>query len=227
MKSAISLHALLDTKSNTDNTQATSGGGPYGLACAHSLPKDKLKGVAVVVGIGSPDMSKRGLSWLNYAALLFGNYLSPSVAKWFFGSMPIGRLDLPVEQRVDMMRDDFAKAKLHPREKEFMKDRERLEDEFRVVTKVGQEAFGAGYHGVSQEAMLLTKPWTFRIEDIRKDLPVQLWYATHDDKAPPAVGKETKRRLGENATLRLLDETHGSLQWHYQEKIIENLVGLM
>ena len=43
-----------------------SGGGPYALACAAALPKEKLKAVMLVCGLGPPEIGYWGMAWLNY-----------------------------------------------------------------------------------------------------------------------------------------------------------------
>lgn len=39
---------------------AISGGGPYALACAMGLPRERLKCVSIVCGLGPPDIGMRG-----------------------------------------------------------------------------------------------------------------------------------------------------------------------
>ncbi|TKX26035.1 alpha/beta hydrolase fold-containing protein 5 [Elsinoe australis] len=43
-----------------------SGGGPYALACAATLPAERLKAVSIVCGLGLRDMSLKGMAWLNW-----------------------------------------------------------------------------------------------------------------------------------------------------------------
>ena len=43
------------------------------------------------------------------------------------------------------------------------------------------EAFRPGLHGLAWDTRLLTRPWGFRLEEIR--LPVYLWHGTADDQA--------------------------------------------
>jgi pimeloyl-ACP methyl ester carboxylesterase len=62
------------------------------------------------------------------------------------------------------------------------------------------------------------------VEDIRPDLPVQLWYGKQDSIVPLHHGEQIVVRLGGRAVVRVEDETHASLQVRFQEEILENLV---
>ena len=68
--------------------QDVSGGGPHALACAASMPPDRLKGVAIVCGIGLPNMSKSRMPWWNLAGLTYGYRYFPSVTCWYFSRDP-------------------------------------------------------------------------------------------------------------------------------------------
>ncbi len=64
----------------------------------------------------------------------------------------------------------------------------------------------------------------FRIEDIRPDLPVQLWYGKHDVFVPLYHGETIANRLGDRANLRVEDETHASIFYNWREQFLEDLV---
>jgi pimeloyl-ACP methyl ester carboxylesterase len=50
-----------------------------------------------------------------------------------------------------------------------------------------REAFRSGGQGVADELLLLTRPWTFRLEEIR--VPVRLWHGEADGVVPVAMGR--------------------------------------
>jgi pimeloyl-ACP methyl ester carboxylesterase len=64
----------------------------------------------------------------------------------------------------------------------------------------------------------------FRIEDIRPELPVQLWYGKLDTFVPPNHGVQIAARLGGRAYLRIEDETHGSIVVNRMREILEHLL---
>lgn len=51
----------------------------------------------------------------------------------------------------------------------------------------------------------------FQIEEIRKDLPIQLWYESLHANVPLQHGEETAARLGDNAYLKVEQEPHASI----------------
>ena len=71
-----------------------SGGGPYALACARVLPAEKLKGVSIVCGLGSPDMGYWGMKFPNYLGWTIGQRYFPGLCRWWFSREPGARLDL-------------------------------------------------------------------------------------------------------------------------------------
>ncbi len=67
----------------------------------------------------------------------------------------------------------------------------------------------------------------FRIEDIRHDLPVQLWYGKYDTHVPLNHGKQIAARLGGRASLRVEDETHASISQKWKKEELEDLIKSM
>ncbi|KAF2123002.1 Alpha/Beta hydrolase protein [Lophiotrema nucula] len=184
-----------------------SGGGPYALACAYALPREKLKSVAIVVGLGPPDIGMKGAQALHWVGFTFGWRIAPAWAvKYFWRTMPMGKLELSDEKRLEMLLKEVANA---PNKK----DREGLKDVdiFRLTLRGARESFRQGYEASGQDGYVCSTPFGFRVEDIRKDLPVQLWYGKHDIFVPANHGVQIATRIGSSAVLRIADETHGSI----------------
>jgi hypothetical protein len=58
-----------------------SGGGPYALACAYSLPEENLKSLSIVGGMGPIDMDTKGMNWSNW--LIFKGLMHlPAIVRW-------------------------------------------------------------------------------------------------------------------------------------------------
>ena len=79
-----------------------------------------------------------------------------------------------------------------------------------------------------------------RLEDIRKDLPVRLWYGSQDENVPANHGVQIARRIGGGGAgkgedegedgmvrLRVEDETHASLEVNWVEEQIGELLEAM
>jgi pimeloyl-ACP methyl ester carboxylesterase len=55
------------------------------------------------------------------------------------------------------------------------------------------EAFRTGGQGVAEELLLLMRPWSVRLEEIRA--PVQLWHGEADGIVPVAMGRYLARSI--------------------------------
>ena len=78
-----------------------------------------------------------------------------------------------------------------------------------------------------QDGKLIASEFGFRVEDIRPDLPVRLWYGKLDTFVPCHHGEQIAARLGSGAHLRIEDETHASLTIMWRKKVLEDLVRSM
>lgn len=200
-----------------------SGGGPYALACARFLPADKLRAVSLVCGLGSPDMGYWGMRWPNYLGWTFGQRMFPGLCRWWFGREPGARLDLSDEERLSRLRQAFekGKAKMHPKDRTVFGD----VDWMRIHLRTAREAYEQGMDGFSLDYKVLNSDFGFRIEDIRKDLPVYLWYGRLDVNVPLQHGEKIAARVGDNARLRVEeDETHASIWANFKEEYLGELV---
>ena len=199
-----------------------SGGGPYALACARYLPAEKLRAVSIVCGLGPPDMGYRGMHLMGWMGWTFGQRWFPGLARWWFSRDPGARLDLSEDERMKLMLDAYEKNKkqMDP------KDRPVLGDKNFMLMHIrrSQEAFGQGMDGMSDDFRLLNGDFGFKVEDIRKDLPVPIWHGTSDVFVPLHHGQKVAARIGENARLRLTDDTHASIWANQKAEYLGDLV---
>ena len=198
--------------------QGISGGGPYALACAALLPAEQLKAVAVVCGMGSPDMSKLGMRWSNWAGFTVGWRYLPGLSARYLSREAPARLDLNDEERLQLMYEQFFASK-PPK-----KDVAAFEDTSipRLVLASGKESWRQGTTAVQRDGKLLCLPWGFHLEDIRRDLPIHLWYGKLDQNVPPIHGEQIAAHLGPATQLRIEDETHLSItvNWVWKENVV-------
>jgi pimeloyl-ACP methyl ester carboxylesterase len=191
-----------------------------------ALPRDKLKCVSIVCGLGPPDISMRGADWLHWCAFPIGWRYTPAfLIRWFWQLGPEGRLDWSDEKRLEVLKQRVAKSAntVHKKELELMQDVDILQ----LFLRSARESFAQGFDGVDQDGRVVCADFGFRLEEIRPDLPVQLWYGTHDTFIPLNVGLQIAARLGGRAHLTAEDETHGSISQNplMKEKIIKALLG--
>ena len=67
----------------------------------------------------------------------------------------------------------------------------------------------------------------FKLEDIRADLPIDLWYGKEDASVSWQVGEALTKVLGESAKLFVRDEAHLSLAFGCREEILRSMVDRM
>ncbi|KAF2125331.1 alpha/beta-hydrolase [Dothidotthia symphoricarpi CBS 119687] len=199
-----------------------SGGGPYALALAVALPPTQLKAVALVCGIGPPDIGMRGAGWVHWLGFTIGWRYSPSfLLRWFFQRDPMGRVDLSDEQRLALMlRPSNVSAITHDKDRVLMSD----EHVVRLMLRTTREAYTQGFEGVREDGRLICVDWGFCVEDVRPDLDVQLWYGREDTFVPLNHGEQIAKRLGGRARLRVEDDTHASISMNWKREQLEGLI---
>ncbi|KAF2156547.1 alpha/beta-hydrolase [Myriangium duriaei CBS 260.36] len=202
-----------------------SGGGPSVLACAKALPSTKLKAAAMVCALGPNDIGMHGAQFANRIGFSYALRFCPTfLFRWFWHRDPIGRVDLSDDERFNMILNQVESSTSIPK-----KDREVLTDRdfmYRGLASTRQ-GFSQNVDFVLRDAILDTLDFGFKVEDIRPDLPVHLWYAENDRNVPKIHGWELKKRLGSRARLHMLDETHASLAWNWKKVILEDLLQTM
>ncbi|KAL1868287.1 hypothetical protein Daus18300_006011 [Diaporthe australafricana] len=210
----------------------TSGGGPYALSCAHALPssasKPSLRAVAIVTGQGLPDMSQ---AWPAIVVFVNKHLDLRWVMRWIFARSPAWQHDLSDEEKMESMRRSSDLRKAHPADAETAR-RADYPDLVRLFLESAREAVAQGWEGFLDETAVLSKDPGFRVEDIRADLPVQLWCGTDDTNVSPKAGEETAQRLraGGNTKVELhmeVGETHGSTQVKYRKRVLQDLLRAM
>lgn len=200
-----------------------SGGGPYVLACAFALPGDRLKRASVVCGLGPPDIGTKGVPLLQRLALAVGYPHLPGLTAWWFKRQPSGRLDLDDGERLKLLQEAIAKGP-----KPHSKDVPLLESPTFLALNLAasREAFSQGFEHATHDGTLACSDWGFKIEDIRPDLEVELWYATDDASVPFAHGEQILERLrGRARFVRGEGETHGSLEVNFMREYLGGCIG--
>jgi len=199
-----------------------SGGGPYALACARALPPEKLCAVSIVCGLGSPDMGYWGMNWMSWSGWTFGQRYFPGLCRWWFSREPGARLDLSEEERMKLSRRNFEtnKSSIHSKDLAVFGS----DDFMWWHIRRSREVYRQGMDGMSTDFRVLNSDFGFRIEDIRKDLPVYIWHGRMDNMVPLQHAEKVAARLGDNAHLKVSDDTHLSIWADYKEEYLGELV---
>jgi len=209
-----------------------SGGGPYALGCAATLPssssKPQLKAVATVTGLGLPDMSQAWpapMVWLNQRLDL----------RWLIKKLIVGgplfNMQKSDDERMEILRQVYDLKKDHPANRETAR-RANYPDMQRLFIVSSREALSQGLQGLADDARVLSRNPGFRVEDIPKDLPVQIWCGTDDTNVSPKAGEETAQRLRSSGNTKvelhmMPGETHGSVQVKFRKDYLRALLEAM
>lgn len=188
------------------------------------MPPEKLKCVSVVCGIGPPDIGMKGAGWFHWLGFTYGWRYAPGLAAWYFHRQ--GRFHLSDEQRLKISLEQAEKgaSKLPRQELGLWLDK----DIARRMVLSSRQVYTQGIRGVSQDGYLVGgADFAFRIEDIRPDLPVRLWYGKDDTFVPVNHGHQIAKRLGDNAHLRVEDDTHASIFFRWREEVLADLIDRM
>lgn len=154
----------------------TSAGGPYAAACAFKIPQ-RLTCAAIVSGVGPVWVpgGLRGMPRIRQAGAILARYAP-------------GLLEPLLRKRGDPHRnpDGFFEGMLagnSAADRAFL-----LRPEMRAMLMQNYlEATRSGMRGFARDAIILSKPWGFRLQDIR--IPVFLWHGLDDANVSLAAAR--------------------------------------
>jgi pimeloyl-ACP methyl ester carboxylesterase len=160
------------------------------------------------------DTSLKGIVVRLVLAIL--NPIIPTGVRFMFQSSPFGRVDLSDSDRLSLLQEQIQAHK--PRN--IAEEIERTETDrdpsgLERALRSCREAFAGGFEATGNDGQIMASRYGFNIEEIRKDLPVQLWYGTLDATTPIEHGRQIAKKLGGQAVLHESEDTHGSLQVRY------------
>jgi len=186
-----------------------SGGGPYTLACAYTLPA-RVVSAATISGAGPVDSpgATEGMTLLNQFGFKFGQYIPWSIGRrltwWFFherAADPAKAMDRDTGHRPPA--DDQVISQ--PEVREIC-----LQSEF--------EAFRPGMLGFSWDVRLITRPWGFPLDKIH--IPMHVWHGTDDDATSVGMARYMADKIPGCKITICEGEGHMLLFPHWEEILI-------
>lgn len=178
-----------------------SGGGPYALACAYTIP-DRLTACGMISGVGP------------LAVFLFQRL--PWLLTPMFGAMGHFFRD---EAQASKALTWFTRSWPEP-------DRQSLAlPEIRAIIAASQaEAFRQGARGLTYDVRLIEgRPWGFKLEDIAFPM-LYLWHGELDKDTPIAMGRAVADQLAQCKATYYSGEGHISLIVNYRKEIVTTLM---
>ena len=215
-----------------------SGGGPYALAVAYALPRNRLSAVGLfasgppwAAGIQHVNMIRRTYRWLaiNWPSGLTA-ILNATVglAKWISSRDAVKNF---IEKRFDAIRETrkAKEAKTPTKSKlDDLSGSDQTNDDPEESSRAGQvdelvkgllaEPFAQGAAATVQEAVILSNSdWGFKLEDVAYP-NVEIWHGQKDKQAPIEMIRYLARKVP-NCNLHEFDKSHFSLVDHLEELI--------
>ena len=163
------------------------------------------------------------MDWPHWLGFSFGWRLFPGLTRWWFQRDISCQLDTDDETRFKSLQRQFSNPKANPKDVEALSDPEFI----RLHLRTTRQSFAQGLDGMLQDGKLIASDFGFRVEDIRPDLPVRLWYGKQDTFVPCHHGEQIAARLRGGAHLRIEDETHASITIRLRQRVLQDLVRSM
>lgn len=192
-----------------------SGGGPYALACAHSLPDERLSGVGVLAGAGPWSAGMQYVSITRRLTSLGATYTPVALRLVLDGLVNTLRWAVttgPATRWIDGWLEKQSSTE---------KGTLSIEERRQMLLDVTFEAFVQGSSATVQEAVLLSHDWGFKFEDVLYD-KVRIWHGVRDTNAPIEMIRYMAGRMP-YCVLTEFDDTHYTVARHI-DRILEELV---
>lgn len=190
-----------------------SGGGPYALACAGTIP-ERLTSLGIVCGLGQAELGKDTAGMNAFARASFALARSaPSLSQVF------NRVLAPVLRSSPRLMLRLLASRLPPPDREVLSNPAT----FALFADSYREAFRKGGRGAALDMILYAKPWEIAVESIR--VPCHLWHGEQDTTVPVAMGKRLAAMLPDCRARFYADEGHFSLPVRRMDEILAALVG--
>ncbi|RYN66194.1 hypothetical protein AA0117_g11876 [Alternaria alternata] len=192
-----------------------SGGGPYALACARFIPKERLRATTVVCGIGPIEALVDFAPYLPWHARDITLWLLRQGALHVFLPHVLIRPYLTRDpSRLKRVLEDQAKTE---EEKEQFRD-EKGETNLDDVVASLLEAFKQGSGGCMHDGAVLTEDWGFDLKDVDNER-VWLIHGDQDAQAPLKGAQWIDERLGGGKLKILKGKTHFTIWKEHSEEI--------
>lgn len=203
-----------------------SGGGPYTLACAYALPAKGLKAISIIGGMGPIDVGTKGMNWGNwfyFKALLYFPFVMRLVQYRVCAVLN----SMPNDKIIELARKRLSSKKYSSL---VGPDVKALTDPVFLNTMLDlyREHYKQGVDGHMEDGRILSSDWDFRLQDIRTDLPIQMWYSKKDTNVPFRMGEAIAARLSSTPEFFVKEkETHLNLVLRCSRDALEHLLEKM
>jgi pimeloyl-ACP methyl ester carboxylesterase len=194
--------------------QGMSAGGPYALACAHSIPQ-RLTACALVSTVPPPEIARRSgphvrrLTW--WAAHRFPNYLRRRLKEF--------RPDVPPNEEMVTRRMARVAQWLGGEDERLMHIPQMRDILARTMMETGRHGAAAN----NDEIARLVRPWGFDVRKIRLE-KILIWHGEQDRIMPVGPARALARKLAGSTPIFFPDEGHFSVLVNRAGELLSALV---
>jgi len=183
-----------------------SGGGPFSIACAHSLPVDRLRRSGVAAGMGPIECGYGDTSWGRYLAFQTNIHLPASWLRWIV-DRAFTRHALNPDPKVFETKviDKIIKEVLPHKDAAFFDDPVEKQD----FADDWRQALAQGAEGYVRDSKIIFSPWPFQLADVGGE--VRLWYGTEDTFTPLRMARYMAKRMPNAKLVEMPGRSHMSL----------------
>ncbi|KAF1829363.1 alpha/beta-hydrolase [Decorospora gaudefroyi] len=199
-----------------------SGGGPFALACARFIPKERLRATTVVCGIGPIEALLDTVPYLSWRLMGITPWLLTQGARRVFLPYVLIRPYLTRDpSRLKRVLEDQCST---PEERAQIRDMSGDTNVDDVVASL-LEAFKQGPGGCMQDGTVLTRDWGFDLKDIDSE-KVWIVHGDQDAQAPLKVAMWIDERLGGRRLRVLKGKTHFTIWKDHSKEIFSQCARL-
>jgi pimeloyl-ACP methyl ester carboxylesterase len=192
-----------------------SGGGPYALACARFIPKERLRGTTVVCGIGPIDALLDTVPYLSWRLMGITKWLLKVAARYLVLPSLVRPYRTTDPSRLKRVLEDQS---VTPEEKAQISEDSDSDTNLDDVVATLLEAFKQGTGGCMQDGTVLCRDWGFDLKNVESER-VWMVHGDQDVQAPLKVAQWINEKLG-GKSLRILEgKTHFTIWKDHSEEI--------
>jgi pimeloyl-ACP methyl ester carboxylesterase len=185
-----------------------SGGGPYALACFHSIPRDRLAGIGLVAPMMPTALGTEGMMQ-SLRAMLWLAPWTPGALGWLMDwSMGAAARDTEHPEKLERLLDKEMEGR-----PELDRIMYKSHPHFRaVLLRSVRDAMQADGYSAAWEAKLLGSDWGFGLDGLAIEKgQVVIWHGDKDVNVPIAMSRKAVQ-LMPNAELRQSEgQTHATI----------------
>jgi pimeloyl-ACP methyl ester carboxylesterase len=196
-----------------------SGGGPYALACLHSLPRERCVGAGLIASLWPVTLGTRGMLPITRLALWAGPRLTTLLSLGLDIFSGYTARDIAHPERFEKDMDKAMATRPVADRVAFKENKGGLRD---AMMRSSREALQEGSRGAAWDGRILGSEWGFGLGILRVQKgELVMWHGEEDVNVPVGMARKAKEMLPEGAERRIVEGVaHCSLVPAVTEEVI-------